>query len=139
VNKIVSSRAYFTVNIILGGVILLIMGYSAVYSPEKDSYPVVCIHEKITGQQCPSCGISHAFSLIVRGRFREAEQWNPYAMRVFLFFFVQLLMRTGLAIWLFRKERETRIVGFTDAVISALMAAATFFPFLSAQWSMIMK
>ena len=124
-----SSGAYFTVNIILGGVILLIMGYSAVFSPVKDSYPVVCIHEQITGQPCPSCGLSHAFSLIERGKFHEAGLWNPYGMQIFLFFAIQLIMRAGLAVWLYTGERATRIVGIADAVISALMAVTVFILF----------
>jgi hypothetical protein len=134
-----SSGAYLTVNIILGGVILLIMGYSAVFSPENDRYPVICFHEQLTGQPCPSCGLSHSFSLIERGKFDEARLWNPYAMQVFLFFTIQLIMRAGLAVWLYRGERKTRIVGIADAVISVLMAAVAFYPFMAAQLNLLIN
>ncbi|MCK7541036.1 MAG: DUF2752 domain-containing protein [Marinilabiliales bacterium] len=55
-----------------------------------------CVHQVITGEPCPSCGLSHAFSLIVRGRVDEALQWNSHSMRVFLFFALQLIMRIAL-------------------------------------------
>ncbi len=86
-------KPYIIVNIVLAGVIVLIMIYSAIFSPDEDKYPIVCIHEKITGKPCVSCGLSHSFSLILRGRLNEAYQWNVYGMRVFLFFFLQLIMR----------------------------------------------
>jgi hypothetical protein len=137
VKRIASTDAYFTVNIILAGVILLIMGYSVFYSPDKDNYPIVCIHEKITGQPCPSCGLSHAFSLIVRGRFDEALMWNHYSIKVFIFFVIQFLMRLGLAAFLFRRRLKTRVVQYVDSSISALMAIAAFYQFLVMEWGML--
>jgi hypothetical protein len=137
VKKFTSREAYFTVNIILAGVILLIMGYSFFYSPERDDYPIVCIHEKLTGQPCPSCGLSHAFSLIVRWRFDEALIWNQYSIRIFLFFLVQLLMRLGLAAYLYRKELRKQTLSYFDAAISSLMMIAAFYPFLLLEWEML--
>jgi len=74
-------------------VILMIFLYSIIFSPEKNGYPVVCIHEKISGEPCISCGLSHSFSLLVRGRLAESQQWNIYGLRVFLFFAAQQVMR----------------------------------------------
>ena len=129
-----SVKPYFFLNLILAGVILLIMGYSLFYSPDVDRYPVPCVHEKLTGEPCPSCGLSHAFSLIVRGRIDEALEWNTYSMRVFIFFAVQLLMRTGLAIAaLNSKERQGKIA-VTDAVVSSVMTLTAFYPFLRMLW-----
>ncbi|HQM70680.1 MAG TPA: DUF2752 domain-containing protein, partial [Bacteroidales bacterium] len=91
-NKLLN-QPYLVINLVFAGIILLILLYSAVFSPDKDNYPVPCIHEKITGQECPSCGLSHSFSLILRGRIGEAYDWNSNGMRVFLFFVCQLLMR----------------------------------------------
>ena len=71
-----SREPYLVINTLFAGVILLIFAYSGIFSPEKDNYPVTCIHEKITGLPCVSCGLSHSFSLIVRGRIEEAYQWN---------------------------------------------------------------
>lgn len=87
------NEPYLIINISLAGIILLIMLYSGIFSPEKNAYPVKCIHEELTGQPCVSCGLSHSFSLIVRGRLEEAYNWNIYGMRVFIFFAAQFIMR----------------------------------------------
>ena len=123
-------NGYLAVNIIFAGVILLIMGYSVFYSPDEDRYPVPCIHEKITGEQCPSCGLSHAFSLIVRGRIDEAMQWNSASAGVFMFFAFQLLLRIVLGIRILLTYRYLRQISTADAIVSSLMALAAFFPFL---------
>jgi hypothetical protein len=127
-------NGYLAVNIIFAGVILLIMGYSFFYSPDEEKYPVPCIHEKITGEQCPSCGLSHAFSLIVRGRIDEAMQWNSASGGVFLFFAVQLLLRIILVVRIFLTVRYLRQISVVDAVVSSLMALSAFFPFLKVLW-----
>ena len=129
-----SARPYFILNLILAGVILLIMGYSLFYSPDENRYPVPCVHEKLTGEPCPSCGLSHAFSLIVRGRINEALDWNSYSMRVFIFFGVQLLMRITLALATLKGNIDVRRIAVTDAAVSSVMTIAAFFPFLRMLW-----
>ena len=130
-------RAYLHINMIFAGVILLIMGYSGFYSPDEDKYPVACIHETLTGEPCPSCGLSHAFSLIVRGRFDEALQWNSASAGVFLFFALQLAMRIALGAWAYRTDKYLSELSVADAIVSSLMALVAFFPFLRAQWLML--
>lgn len=130
-------RAYITVNAILAGVILLIMGYSGFYSPDEDKYPVQCVHEKITGVPCPSCGLSHAFSLIVRGRIDEATQLNSYSVRVFLFFSLQLIMRIALGTISLMTGKFLRKIVVADSLISAVMALGAFYPFLRSSWLML--
>ncbi len=125
---------YLLLNIILAGVILLIMGYSLFYSPDEDRYPVPCIHEKLTGEPCPSCGLSHAFSLIVRGRVDEALTWNSQSLRVFIFFALQLLMRAGLALAALKAKGNLKVVAVTDAAVSGAMALTAFYPFLRMLW-----
>ena len=112
----------------------MIMGYSFFYSPDEENYPVPCIHEIMTGEPCPSCGLSHAFSLIVRGRIDEALQWNSQSMRVFLFFALQLVMRIALGIRALVTDRGLRQTAITDAAVSSAMALAAFFPFLRSLW-----
>jgi len=124
------NEPYLKINIVLAGVILLIMAYSGIFSPEKNNYPVVCIHEKVTGEPCVSCGISHSFSLILRGRVNEAYQWNRYGMRVFLFFAGQLILRIIFS-FLYSKYISTRkqLILF-DIVGSSILFLVTFMPFL---------
>jgi Mn2+/Fe2+ NRAMP family transporter len=135
VNRTADQRAYFAVNIILAGVILLIMGYSGFYSPDENEYPVVCIHEKLTGEQCPSCGLSHAFSLIVRGRIDEALLLNSASLRVFLFFALQLFMRLGLGARSLVTGRWLKQIAWADTLVSSAMALYAFYPFLRALWT----
>jgi len=128
------TKPYLILNLILAGVILLIMGYSLFYSPDENEYPVPCIHEKLTGEPCPSCGLSHAFSLIVRGRVDEALAWNSKSLRVFIFFALQLVMRLGLALTAIKAVGNLRRVAVTDAAVSGVMALTAFYPFLRILW-----
>lgn len=133
-NPTAARRAYLAVNVIFAGVILLIMGYSGFYSPDENNYPVVCVHEKITGEPCPSCGLSHAFSLIIRGRVDEALQLNSVSLRVFLFFVLQLIMRIVFGTWNMVTDRWLKQIIWFDAVTSSAMALFAFYPFLRALW-----
>jgi hypothetical protein len=121
---------YLKVNIILGGVIILIMVYSLIFSPDKGDYPVACIHEVVTGQECVSCGLSHSFSLILQGRIDEANQWNSNGMRVFFFFGAQLFLRLlfSFAVYLCIQYRKHIIAA--DISISIFFFLFTFYPFL---------
>lgn len=101
---------YICVNIALTVVLLFVFFYSALFSPEKDNYPVVCIHERLTGEPCASCGLSHAFSLILQGRISEAYRWNNNAMRVFIFFAAQLIMRIVFSVFLPAASRNSQTV-----------------------------
>lgn len=89
---------YNRINLILAGIIILIFAYSGIFSPEKSNHPVPCIHEKLTGHPCPTCGISHSFSAIIRGHLKEAGEWNRNGIPIFLFFFIQLFMRIAITI-----------------------------------------
>lgn len=110
------------------------MGYSGFYSPDENEYPVVCIHEKLTGEQCPSCGLSHAFSLIIRGRIDEALLWNSASLRVFLFFALQLFMRLSLGARSLVTGRWLKQIVRADVLVSSAMALYAFYPFLRALW-----
>lgn len=126
----VLNEPYLIINIFFAGVILLIFAYSGIFSPERDNYPVTCIHEKLTGQQCISCGLSHSFSLIIRGRIEEAYKWNIYGMRIFLFFVAQLILRVlfSLSFLKYPDTRKQRII--VDCIGSGLMFLITFWPFI---------
>jgi hypothetical protein len=121
---------YIKINLIFAGVILLVIAYSGIFSPEKNNYPVVCIHEKLTGVPCVSCGLSHSFSLIVRGKFAEARLWNIYGMRVFLFFAIQLIMRVLFSLLYIKSEGIRKQLIFFDTAVSGIMLLVAFWPYL---------
>jgi Protein of unknown function (DUF2752) len=131
VKKGFRKEPYLIINIFFAGVILLIFAYSAFFSPEKDNYPVVCIHEKLTGHPCVSCGLSHSFSLIVRGRVGEAYHWNQYGMRIFLFFAVQLLLRVSFSLFYFKFPVMRMKLIIADCIGSGIIFFIAFWPFIA--------
>lgn len=126
----VFKEPYLIINIFLAGVIVIIFAYSGFFSPEKDNYPVTCIHEKITGRPCPSCGLSHSLSLIMRGRIDEAYTWNENGMRVFIFFAAQLVMRILYSIFYLKFPDYSKQLIIMDSVGSATIFLLTFMPFI---------
>jgi len=127
---VVANEPYLIINLIFAGVILLVMVYSGIFSPVQNNYPVVCIHERITGEPCVSCGLSHSFSLIVRGRLSESYNWNVYGLQVFLFFASQFFMRLIYSLY-YLQEKNTRhqLIIFDIAGSLALFLIA-FMPFI---------
>ena len=121
---------YLVINILFTGVILLVMAYSGIFSPDRNNYPVTCIHEKLTGLPCVSCGLSHSFSLIVRGRIDEAYQWNVYGMRIFLFFAAQLILRIAFSIFYIKYPDTRKQLILVDCVGSGIIFLVAFWPFI---------
>jgi hypothetical protein len=124
------SEPYLIINIIFAGVILLIFAYSGFFSPDRDNYPVICIQEKLTGKPCVSCGLSHSFSLIVRGRVAEAYTWNRYAMRIFLFFAAQLALRVAFSIFYLKYADTRKQLMIVDSIGSGIIFFVAFWPFI---------
>ena len=129
------NEPYVIINIIFAGVILLIFAYSGIFSPEKDNYPVTCIHEKLTGGQCVSCGLSHSFSLIIRGRIEEAYRWNLYGMRIFIFFATQLVLRVSFSIFYMKYPDTRKQLIFVDCIGSGIIFLVSFWPFIGSIFS----
>jgi hypothetical protein len=123
------NEPYLKINLVFAGVILLLFLYSGFFSPDSNNYPVVCIQEKLTGKECFSCGLSHSFSLILRGRIDEAYRWNQYGMRVFLFFFAQLFMRMVFSVIYLRNKDYRQQLVLYDIAGSILIFLITFYPF----------
>ncbi|NSW93091.1 MAG: DUF2752 domain-containing protein [Bacteroidales bacterium] len=124
------SEPYLIFNLVFAGILIIVFIYSGIFSPEKDKYPVQCIHEKITGEECVSCGMSHSFSLILRGRIQEAVEWNRYSPAVFLFFAIQLLMRFIFSFLWLRFNNARRVLIPLDITLSAIMFVIAFLPFM---------
>jgi hypothetical protein len=122
---------YLIINIFFAGVILLLIAYSGIFSPDKSNFPIACIHEKLTGEPCLSCGLSHSFSLIVRGRLAEAYQWNIYGMRVFIFFVSQLILRLAFSRSYIRYPETRNQLIVMDCIGSGLIFLISFLPFIA--------
>ncbi|MGM0666063.1 MAG: DUF2752 domain-containing protein [Bacteroidota bacterium] len=128
-----SGNSYLVINAVLAGIIILIFLYSAFFSPGDNQYPVKCIHEQLSGQSCPSCGLSRSFSSIMRGDLQAAEEYNVYGMRVFLFFLFHLVMRLSNIVYLLGKPMHIKnlvIIDSTIAILSFILAFRQFFVFI---------
>jgi hypothetical protein len=125
----IKQSPYLKINIVFAGVIMMVFAYSGIFSPDKNNYPVICMHEKLTGLPCFSCGLSHSFSLIIRGRLAEAYQWNIYGMRVFLFFVSQLFMRVLFSVYYVKNKEYNRQLINYDIAGSVIIFLVTFYPF----------
>lgn len=125
-----TDEPYHVINIIFAAVIVLVLTYAGIFSPEKNNYPVVCIHEKLTGEPCISCGLSHSFSLILRGRINEAYEWNQYGMRIFLFFSSQLIFRLDFLRLSVRRPENRKQLIIYDSIASGVILLISFWPFL---------
>lgn len=111
--------SYSKINIILLIVLTGVLAYSAIFPPVPDTHPIPCIHEQLTGQPCPTCGLSRSFSSMIRLDFLRAEQWNPFGPRLFLFFFVQWIFRIAFLFLALRLRPYENPVIMTDIVLSA--------------------
>jgi hypothetical protein len=124
-------ESYLILNIFFAGVIILMIAYSGIFSPDQNNYPVACIHEKITGMPCFSCGLSHSLSLIERGRIHEAYEWNIYGMRVFLFFISQLILRIVFSFYYVMYPDSRKHLIIIDSIGSGVLFLLTFWPFIA--------
>jgi hypothetical protein len=124
------NEPYLILNFFFAGIVILVIAYSGIFSPDINNYPVVCIHEKLTGRPCFSCGLSHSLSLIVRGRITEAYTWNIFGMRVFLFFAFQLILRIVFSISYIRRPDTQKQLIILDSVGSGALFLLTFWPFI---------
>ena len=124
------NEPYLIINIFFTGVIALIIAYSGFFSPDRGNYPVACLHEILTGEPCFSCGLSHSFSLILRGRIDEAYLWNTYGMRVFLFFITQLMLRIVFSKYYLRHINTRKQLVIVDCIGSGLVFLISFWPFI---------
>jgi len=122
--------SYKIINYIFAGIIVIVFAYSGIFSPRENNYPVSCVHEQLTGLSCPSCGMSHSFSYLIRGDIKKAAEWNIYGPRVFLFFLFQLVLRISNIVALTRKPGMIRIISLSDISLSVLSVGLGFWQFI---------
>jgi hypothetical protein len=91
-------------------------------------HPIPSGSELLTGNDSISTGLSRSFSSIVRFDFTEAREYNPYGIRIFLFFLVQFFMRIG-GCMLHRHPKRNMIITL-DIVLSIAMFFVFFQPFI---------
>lgn len=71
--------------LLLGGIYLIIV--------RKIGKGIPCIFFKLTGLQCPGCGMTRAMVEIGKGNFRAAFQYNALSLTVFPVLCIYMLFR----------------------------------------------
>jgi hypothetical protein len=131
VNQKLQANNYLIINLVFIGIIVSIIVYSFVFSAEGRQHPVPSGTQQLTGRSSPSTGLSRSFSEIVRFEFRKAREYNPYGIRIFSFFILQLLLRmTGTLLVLSTDQKNLRALIYADAVISVSLFVLCFWPFI---------
>jgi hypothetical protein len=114
------------------GILILVMIYSRLYSENKPWLQVPSGSLIYKGHPSLSKGLSRSFAAIMRFQFRDAKNYNPHGIRIFLFFFIQLWMRIGaLLLCNHVPGRSLSILYWTDSILSVILFLVTFWPFLT--------
>ncbi len=111
------SSPYQMINALAGIVILLVFSYSAIFSPGNSDYPVDCAHIATYGESCPTCGLSHSFSEMIRGNYSSAIEYNRNGPLLFIFFSGQMVLRTLAGFILFLRERRISVLSLDNKLL----------------------
>lgn len=114
-------QPYQIINLIFAGIFISIMIYSGFFSAEKNNHPIDCQVYESTGKPCPTCGLSRSFSEIVRFELDKAIIYNKYSLKIFSFFFIELVLRLCFFIILYFNFIRLRIILITDIIISVVL------------------
>lgn len=121
-------RCYHLVNIFFILLIAAIFSYSLIF--KGDSHPIPALFTQATGEIPPSKGLSESFSEIVRGNLVDAARINPYGLRVFAFFALQLLLRIFFSLSTRIRPDKIFAIAIADSVVSLVVFIWCFAPLI---------
>lgn len=85
--------------------------------------PGTCTYKRLTGTECPGCGLTRCFISIAHGDFSAAWGFNAAGILLFLFVVLQLPYRS-LQIWRIKRGRhELRFHRWTTGAFIFIAAA----------------
>ncbi len=126
---------YAQVNSYLAGIVVLMFIYSGIFSSTGIPFPIHSLYS----EPVASTGLSRAFSLIIRGDFTNAQNFNPFAIRIFQFFTIQLFLRLIINYMLWHQYLSKKLLLFTDILLSVLLFLWAFFNLIHYQINMVLK
>ncbi len=117
---------YQAINILTGLLIICVLGYSAFYSYDHREHPVGCAHVTVAGLECSTCGLSQSFSMMIRGDYASAAEYNRNGPLLFGFFAGQFFLRALAGALIYRTGRQrpqfpVRAVAWSDAAVSFVL------------------
>lgn len=82
--------------LILAGAVVIAAGFVFYqYNPEKGDFPYPqCTFHKITGMQCPGCGMQRAFHHIIHWEIGTAMAYNPLVVLAIPYFLLFIGFQT---------------------------------------------
>lgn len=125
---LIGNRCYHIINISFGIIILGILFYSLLF--RGSNHPIPALFTDITGLIPPSKGLSASFSEIVRGNFEAAYVLNPYSLRIFSFFIIQLFTRALVSLAMEGGWVKTSRIITIDVIYSTTLFAYCFAPLI---------
>ena len=94
---------------------LAVVAIAFVYEPFATRGPVVCTFRRLTGVECPSCGLTRSFCAMAHGDLARATHFNPLGPVLFAILCVSLvLLIVAPATW--RRWASARTVHMALAV-----------------------
>lgn len=120
--------SYYILNVSFMAIIVAIFLYAALYP--KNKHPIPALLTKTTGIIPPSKGLSVSFAEIIRGNISTAKKVNPYSVRVFGFFILQLVLRVLISIAVWKGWLTAGKIAVADICIAVTMFAYCFAPMI---------
>ncbi len=108
----------------------MIFIYSGIFHYNNSNYLIPSFHDSITNSASLSTGLSRSFSAIVRLEFEIAHSFNPYGIRLFLFFIEMLFLRIVCSFISIRFENHVKAIIKLDVILSSLLFVIHYFPFI---------
>lgn len=112
--------SYKKINTIFIVIIMFIFFYCFIMPFVNFGFRSTC--EGMPLAYCKSRGLTRAFAQILRLNFSEAIVYNPYSIKIFLFFLIQLFIRLFI-------NKIVRISNFKRIMIGDVLLSAVLFVF----------
>jgi hypothetical protein len=125
-----SRRELHVVFLVLSLAVLAVAALLSVRGPTEvdlplvgQSLPVLCHWKRLTGIDCPGCGMTRCFVALAHGDFASAWRFNPAGILLFILVAAQVPYRS-LQLWrLARGQNELTLRRLTSVRVAALLVA----------------
>lgn len=132
----VDRYSYRLLNLAFAVAILAVFLYCLLAVP-RGGVRLECIHVRLLGHSCASCGLTRAFARLLHADLVGALALNPVSVKVFCFFSVQLLLRVLALVWSCRWSLKRYVLA--DVVLSCLFFMYSFKELVLQTFFMVLK
>ena len=98
-----------------------------IFNLQINSNVTTCLFKKLTGYNCPACGMTRSFIYMSDFNFSAAWEMNKAGALLFVFCILQAIYRILLIIGTrVNRYKVIRVAGFTYLIITGIIAFADF-------------